>query len=199
MLFGLIMVLTFTGSLSVAESNSNDVRTMLIGALGCNFAWAVIDALFYLMGSLSEKGSRLGTYRAVRSAGNAQMARELIAGTLPPFIAELLDTDQLESLRQRLVALPAPPHSARLTAADWLGALAVFLLVFLATFPVAIPFMLFQDVGLAMRASNGVAVAMLFLAGIAYGRCIGRSPVGTAVAMVILGVVVVAFTIAFGG
>ena len=39
-LFGLIMVLTFTGSLSVAEAGRDDVRTMLIGGLGCNLAGA---------------------------------------------------------------------------------------------------------------------------------------------------------------
>ena len=38
-LFGLIMVLTFTGSLSIADAGANDVRVMLIGALGCNLAW----------------------------------------------------------------------------------------------------------------------------------------------------------------
>ena len=55
-LFGLIMVLTFTGSLSVAEAGRDNVRTMLIGALGCNLAWGIIDAVFYLMGCLAEKG-----------------------------------------------------------------------------------------------------------------------------------------------
>lgn len=49
-LFGLIMVLTFTGSLSVADAGRDDVRTMLIGALGCNLAWGIIDAMLYLMG-----------------------------------------------------------------------------------------------------------------------------------------------------
>ena len=39
--FGLIMVLTFTGSLSMAEAGRDDIRTMLIGALGCNLAWGV--------------------------------------------------------------------------------------------------------------------------------------------------------------
>ena len=34
-LFGLIMVLTFTASLSVSEAGRGDVRAMLIGALGC--------------------------------------------------------------------------------------------------------------------------------------------------------------------
>src|SRR5688572_22026395 len=66
-LFGLIMVLTFTGSLSVAEAGRDDVRTMLIGALGCNFAWGIIDGVVYLMGGLAEKGQRLMTYRAVRA------------------------------------------------------------------------------------------------------------------------------------
>ena len=42
--FGLIMVLTFTGSLSVATAGNAEVREMLIGALGCNLAWGVIDA-----------------------------------------------------------------------------------------------------------------------------------------------------------
>jgi hypothetical protein len=63
-LFGLIMVLTFTGSLSVAESGRDDVRTMLIGALGCNIAWGIIDGIFYLMGSLAEKGRGLIAFRA---------------------------------------------------------------------------------------------------------------------------------------
>ena len=55
-LFGLIMVLTFTGSLSVAQANQAEVRTMLIGALGCNLAWGIIDGILYLMGCLSEQG-----------------------------------------------------------------------------------------------------------------------------------------------
>ena len=66
MLFGLIMVLTFTGSLSVAEAGPSDVRTMLIGALGCNIAWGIIDAVLYLMGCLAEKGTQPDVYRAVR-------------------------------------------------------------------------------------------------------------------------------------
>ena len=44
-LFGLIMVLTFTGSLSIAEAGHSEIRTMLIGALGCNLAWGVIDGV----------------------------------------------------------------------------------------------------------------------------------------------------------
>ena len=58
-LFALIMVLTFTCSFSVAGAGREQVRTMLIGALGCNLAWGIIDAVFYLMGSFGAqvKGS----------------------------------------------------------------------------------------------------------------------------------------------
>ena len=38
-LFGLIMVLTITSTLSIAEFGRAEVRIMLIGALGCNLAW----------------------------------------------------------------------------------------------------------------------------------------------------------------
>ncbi len=53
-LFGLIMVLTFTCTFSFAEAGRGEVRKMLIGALGCNLAWGVIDAVFYLMSCLRE-------------------------------------------------------------------------------------------------------------------------------------------------
>src|SRR6185295_17919222 len=82
-LFGLIMVLTFTGSLSVAEAGHEDIRTMLIGALGCNLAWGIIDAILYLMGCLAERGRNLMTLQAVRRATDPPQAQRLIAEALP--------------------------------------------------------------------------------------------------------------------
>src|SRR6188474_3767072 len=96
-LFGLIMVLTFTGSLSVAGADRAEVRTMLIGALGCNLAWGVIDAVLYLMGSLSEKGTGLLTFRAVRQATDPSQAHRLIADALPAVVASVLQPAELET------------------------------------------------------------------------------------------------------
>ena len=108
-LFGLIMVLTFTGSLSVAEAGRDDVRTMLIGALGCNLAWGIIDGVLYLMGCLAEKGRNLTTLRAVRRATDPQKAQRLIAEALPPLVASVLEPAELETMHQRLQQLPEPP------------------------------------------------------------------------------------------
>jgi VIT1/CCC1 family predicted Fe2+/Mn2+ transporter len=198
-LFGLIMVLTFTGSLSVAQANQAEVRTMLIGALGCNLAWGIIDGLFYLMGCLSEQGHGLRALRALRKAATPEEAHRVIAGTLPPAVAATLGPAEYEPMRQKLVQLPEPPARPRLDKDEWLGALAVFFWVFLTTFPVAIPFLLMHSVGPALRVSNAIAIVLLFLTGYAFGRVAGYRPWLTGLAMIVIGSVLVAITIALGG
>ena len=198
-LFGLIMVLTFTGSLSVYEAGREDVRTMLVGALGCNLAWGIIDAVFYLMGCLAEKGRNLATFLALREAGDPAQARRLLADALPPTVASVLEPAELEAMRLRLLKLPTPPERAGLSWEDGRGALAVLLLVFFSTFPVVIPFLVMRDPVPALRVSNAIAVVLLFLAGYAFGRLAGRHPVWMGSAMVVLGSILVGITIALGG
>jgi hypothetical protein len=198
-LFGLIMVLTFTGSLSIAEAGREDIRTMLIGALGCNLAWGIIDGVLYLMGCLAERGKGLLTLRAVRKATDPQKAQRLIAGALPPLVSSILKSEELEAMRQRLKGLPEPPGRARLGKDEWLGALGVFLLVFLSTFPVVIPFMFMKNALPALRLSNAIAIAMLFVTGYAFGRITGHRPWVMGIAMVVLGTILVGITMALGG
>ena len=193
------MVLTFTGSLSVAEAGRDDVRTMLIGALGCNLAWGIIDGVLYLMGCLAEKGRALLTFRAVRKATDPKEAQRLITDALPSVVASVLEPVEMESLYRRLKQLPEPPDRVRLRKDDWLGAVGVFLLVFLCTFPVVIPFIFMHNAGPALRVSNAIAIVMLFLTGYAFGRMTGRHPWLIGISMVALGLVLVGMTMALGG
>ena len=198
-LFGLIMVLTFTGSLRIAEGGRDGVRTILLGALGCNLAWGIIDGVLYLMGCLAEKNKGLITLRAVRKATDPQKAQRLVADALPPLVASIVQPAELETMRQRLKDLPEPPARARLGNNEWLGALGVFLLVFLSTFPVVIPFLFMKDAWLALRVSNAIAIAMLFLTGYAFGRVTGRHPWVMGISMVVLGAILAGLTMALGG
>ena len=193
------MVLTFTGSLSIAEAGRSEVRTMLIGALGCNLAWGIIDGVLYLMGCLAEKGRGLLTFRAVRRAADPKEAQRVIADALPSVVASVLEPVELESLYQRLKQLPEPPDRVRLRKDDWLGAVGVFLLVFLCTFPVVIPFIFMSHAGPALRVSNAIAIVMLFLTGYAFGRMTGRHPWLVGISMVVLGLILVGLTMALGG
>jgi hypothetical protein len=198
-LFGLIMVLTFTGSLSVAQADRAEVRTMLIGALGCNLAWGIIDGIFYLMSCLSEQGRGIRSLRALRKAAAPEEAHRVIAGALPPMVAAAFGPAEYEPLRQKLVQLPEPASRLRLGKDEWLGALSVFFWVFLTTFPVTIPFIFMDDLGRAMRVSNAIAIVLLFVTGYAFGRVAEYRPWLTGLAMVVLGSALVGLTIALGG
>ena len=174
-LFGLIMVLTVTGSFSVLAANRRDVRNMLLVALGCNVAWGVIDAVFYLLQRFGEQGRGIVALRALRKTTDKVEARDIISEWLPPFLASALSPVEFEEIWQRLVGVSDSPKRPELSKDDWLAALAIFLLVFLSTFPVVTPFLFFKDAKLALRASNGVAIALLFMCGYALGGYAGRS------------------------
>lgn len=198
-LFGLVMVLTFTGSLSIAEAGRSEIRTMLIGALGCNLAWGIIDGVLYLMGCLADKGRELRTLRTLRKTAHSTAAQRVVTEALPGMVASVLQPAEIDSIARRLQELPEPPAKARLSREDWRGAVAVFLLVFLSTFPVVIPFLFMNHAGPALRVSNAIAVTMLFATGCAYGRITGHRPWVTGFAMIVLGSLLVGLTIALGG
>jgi len=197
--FGLIMVLTSTGTLSVLTAGRVEVKTMIMGALGCNLAWGIIDAGMYLMGSLEERGRYLLTLRVVRQSTNPDTAKRAIVDALPESLASALSQENLESVRLKLLQLPEPPRRPGFTKDDWLGALGVCLLVFISTLPVVIPFLFVDNARSALRVSNAVAIVMLFLCGYAFARCTGLRPWLTGLAMVAVGAVLVGVAIALGG
>jgi len=198
-LFGLIMFLTITGSLRVATAGPEDVHTMLVSALGCNLAWGIIDGVLHCMGRGAEKGRGLLTLWAVRKATDPQRAHRLIADALPSVVASILQPAELESMHERLKQLPEPPKHVRLRKDDWLAGFWVFLLVVFSMFPLAIPFIFMHDAAAAVHVSNAIAMVMLFGLGYAYGRCTLRNPWSRGIAMVILGLALVALTKALGG
>jgi VIT1/CCC1 family predicted Fe2+/Mn2+ transporter len=75
----------------------------------------------------------------------------------------------------------------------------VFLLVFLSMFPVVVPFIFVRNARLALRISNGIALALLFLAGYSFGRFTHSNSLRAGFAMVIFGVAVVGVAILLGG
>ena len=198
-LFGLIMVLTFTGSLSAAESGRAEVRTMLIGAIGCNLAWGLIDAIMYLMGCLADRSTNLRIWQALRQAPTPEQGERVLSESLPPIVSEVLTASELLRIREELMRLPGSPPGVSLRKQDWLGAAAVFLLVVASTIPVVLPFIFIQDSVFALRVSNAIAIVMMLVAGYAFGQLAGYRPFVTAGSMVLLGCVLVALTIALGG
>ena len=198
-LFGLIMVLTSTGTLSVITAGRAEVKTMILGALGCNLAWGIIDAGLYLMSCLGERGGNLLKLRTVRQTSDPDAGRRTLADALPAPLVSVLSRDELESMRQRLIKLPASPQRPGLTKDEMLGALGICLLVFFSTIPVVIPFLFIEELRPALRVSNAIAIAMLFMCGYVFARNTGLRPWPTGLVMVAVGGVMVGIAIALGG
>jgi hypothetical protein len=196
LLFGLIMVLTFTGTISVATPDV-DVSLLLRAAIGCNLAWGLVDGVMYVTMGLVERAHFRRDVRALQAV-DAVAARPLITDMLPPVLADAFQESELDQLHRSVMKVPEVPpvHVGR---DDLLGALAVALLVFGSTFPVVIPFLVTDDPTAAIRWSNSIAVLMMFACGVGLGRYSGMKPWKTGLAMTVLGVVLVVATIALGG
>jgi len=198
-LFGLIMVISITGTIRVATGGQEEVGTMLRAAIGCNLAWGIADGVMYLLSALIERGRGLLGLRALRNGLDPAVARAMIEHVLPPAIAGALTKEELDGIRRRLSDGAGPPERPSLGREDVLGAVAVAALVFLSTFPVVIPFLVMEHAGPALRVSNGIALAMLFVLGWVTGRTAGARPWRVALLMAALGAGLVAVVMALGG
>lgn len=198
-LFGLFMCLTFTGTLSVATAGNDDVRTMMIAAIGCNTAWGMVDGVMYILRTLMARGRELHLVRAVRGAPDSVAARTILSSELPPLVVRAIGDDGFERVHAAIRDLPEVPASPALHWRDIKAALLIFVLVFLSTFPLVLPFIFFDELLRAMRVSAAVAIAMLFLCGYTWGKYAGLRPLRVGTVMVMIGVVVEAAVIALGG
>jgi VIT1/CCC1 family predicted Fe2+/Mn2+ transporter len=196
-LFGLIMALTFTTTLEVASAGHADVRTMLIGALGCNIAWGLVDGVMFVITRSVEKHRFHSRIRAIQAAPPAEAPR-ILEQELGEGWELLLDSGDLERMTDRARALASPPVP-RVTGADLRGGVAVFLLVFLSTLPVALPFLLVSDLSRAARVSDAAGLVMLYVIGARLGRHAGRPPLLVGLTMVAIGAVLSAIAIRLGG
>ena len=198
-LFGLIMVLSFTGAISASTDAREDVGELLWAALGCNIAWGFVDAIMYLMNVAIERGHSILMVRKIQAAKTSDEAVQILRDEIQPAISGLMTTGELNELSNRIGKLPAPSKKNLITVTDLWAGVQIFLLVFLCTFPVAIPFAIFDDLSLAMRVSNGVALTLLFVGGFILAGYAGFRRGITAVAYMLIGVLLVALTMALGG
>ncbi len=198
-LFGLIMVLTFTGAISAATSGKEEVKELLWGALGCNLAWGFVDAIMYLISTSIERGHGFSVIRRIEKSDHKSDIRQILEEEIQPVVYSLMKEEEIDELGRRIKQLPTPENKFILTWSDWKSAFLIFLLVFFCIVPVAIPFALFNEVELAKRASNGVALVLLFVAGYKLAGYAGFKKIPTAFLYTGIGVFLVLLTMALGG
>ena len=201
-LFGLIMVLTVTSTagLTVAEGREG-VRQLLFTAIGCNLAWAIIDAVMYLMNCLTVRSGKIQLVRAVQSAPDSQTALALIQEGVEPELQSLLDPAGAAAFSQSTLKHIGRAKIAPLTLTkdDFYGALACFWLVLISCLPAALPFLIFSAPRLALRVSNFLLIALLFLVGRAWARYVKANQLMVGSAIVAIGLALVGVAVLLGG
>ena len=202
-LFGLIMTLTFTlaAGIVIQEEGRAGAREMLIGILGCNLAWGIIDGVLYVLGQVFERGRfrRIGVN--LRRATSAEGARQMVADELDEALVAVTDDPTRERLYQSIVehVQNAPATSNRLQRKDLMGGLAAGLLVFACSFPAILPFLFLDDPRLALRVSNAILLGLLFFVGWRAARHTLAKPWLAGVVFLLVGVLLVAVAIPLGG
>lgn len=202
-LFGLIMVLSFTvGARLLMAEEVFDTTELVVGAVGCNIAWGVIDAVLFVLGNLFHRSQRARFYRSLRSASSQAEALAALQDEFglddEPLAARPEDRARLYEAMLTLSAHAAPAR-ARLLARDFSSAAVVFLLVSVTALPGVIPFLLLKDSDLALRVSNTVLILLLFLGGYRWGHYTDARPWRVGLTVMLLGVAMVFVAVALGG
>jgi hypothetical protein len=201
LIFGLIMVLTFTLGARLLEGEEPvDGTTLMIAAIGCNLAWGIIDAFLFVLGRVYERRRMATLVTTLRRAGEPE-ALAAIATELENDLSAMAD-DAERARFYRAVAkaahqrLPAP---VEILAADIRGAIVVFFLVLATAVPAALPFLLISDGHLALRTSNALLVALLFVVGYLWGRHVGAASWFAGFLVMALGAALALIAIPLGG
>jgi len=201
-LFGLIMVLTFTLTAGLTiEDGPGAARELLLATLGCNVAWGIIDGAMFLMDALLQRSRRVRTLAAVQQAPDEATALAEIDRVLDDTVFALGS----EAERARLgrvvydVARRLPAERTRIHKDDLYGAVASGLLVMLSTVPAVVPFLLIDEPWRAMRVSNFLLVGLLFVVGYQWGKHAQAGPWRSGVVFLAVGLALVGTAIALGG
>lgn len=198
-LFGLIMVLSFTGAISIFKDGKEEVRELLWAALGCNLAWGLIDAIMYLMNVIIERGHSLKILKMLESSKSNDDSVQILNEEIQPLIIQLLSKEELIDISNRIKQLPEASYKNVLNSTDFIAGIQIFFLVFMCTFPVVLPFAFFNEIGLALRVSNGIAIGLLFIGGYVLAGYAGFGRIFTAIIYTLIGVALVFLTMALGG
>ena len=201
-LFGLIMVLTvtLTAGLVVAEGRKGVIE-LLAAAIGCNAAWGFIDSVMYLMSCITVRSEKAKLIVAVQGAPDAGSALALIQNGIEPELQSMLDSRDEEAFGRSILPYISRARAMKpaLSRDDLLGAVACFILVFVSCLPAAIPLLIFDDPHFALRVSNLLLLALLFLVGRKWAEYVGLSKITSGSIMVLVGLALVGVAILLGG
>jgi VIT1/CCC1 family predicted Fe2+/Mn2+ transporter len=207
-IYGVLIVMTFTLSFRSIDYHtfpqaaaSEMVRRLFMAAIGCVIAWGIIDAVMYILTSIFERADDERVVRTVHEAESEDAAVNILDDALDDRLLDMLTEDERNRLYRGLYTRYSTQalRPVGIERDDVYGALAIFALAVVATLPVALPFLISSTPQVAMRLSNLIAIAMLFLVGFRWAKFVYANPWKMGGLLALIGVGIVLIAIPLGG
>lgn len=202
---GVIMVLVMIGYLKLSLNRGEDIEmknTLILIPLGCNAAWGMIDGLMYVLLNLIRRGKIYRLSQSIKSKKDQEDVQTSIEEDLSSTVADSLKEEDKEKLSDEILKRVDPTKIEKpewITKKDLVVILFTFLLVVSTAIPLIIPFIIFEDLILAIRVSFIIGLGMLFSIGYLWGKYASRNKIRSGIAMMIIGSIIVGITMALGG
>lgn len=201
-LFGLIMVLTITLGAGLLVPDGPDATREILGSvLGCILAWALIDAIIFVMNRMFNRSRTAWLIEGVQKAADEQHGLEIIRKELDPKLTAISsEEERMRLYRDIFRNLKTATVPKTTIQREEIGvALVTFLLVMFSTVPALLPFLFIKDRHVALPISNGLLLAMLFFVGYCWARHAKTSPWSTGLVVMMIGLTMVGIAKLLGG
>ena len=150
---------------------------------------------------MAERSVRARLIRAIQAAPDPPAAVGIIRDEIEPELEPLAGPEDREALYRAMfkhLKQDVAPKTG-IEKADLYGGVACFFLVVASCLPVVIPFLIFSNPTRALRVSNFLLIAMLFVVGRKWAAYANTNRLVAGLAMVTIGLLLVGIAVLLGG
>ena len=200
-LFALLFTLSYAilihrGAIG-SDLPGGDGQELFLAILGAVTAWAIIDAVLYVLAEVLARSERYRLLQYVQTSDSEEEAATAVADELDFILEPITSDEQRHALYHDMLAYlsRAEPRAIGVQREDVVGAVAAMLLSVVAVLPSLLPLLLVpENTALAIRISNVASFLVVYATGYSWGIHTDTNPwkTGLLLASVCLAMVLVA-------
>jgi len=209
-IFSIMIVLIFTLAYRIfsisptagTATSLESATTLIIGILGAVIAWGFIDGSIYAILSFFEREERDRFLWEIREAKSEAEKVEVVLNEFGEMFEPITDEHHRDALYLAILQSikSTPVEKNRLSKDDVGAAFAHVFVATIAVIPSTIPLLLFpNNLLLAIRISNVISFAVLFITGYRWGKYVRVNPIRTGLIIMAIAIVLALLAIPLGG
>lgn len=193
---GLLITLILINNIKniLGDRAASEIIPFSIIIIAITLFWGVFDGLMFIYTHVLERG-RYNRMISLIKSQDKNVSFKQLNNELNQTVISLLDKRTRYNLTKRIwMSISSLPQHAlkkpRISKSDIIGAFFYILLVILPCIVILVPFLLINNLNLAIFASNIVGLTILFFLGYRLGSCIDRNKILSGLATMLLGLII---------